>query len=282
MLDSVSEIKQIYSTDMRVPGQTDAWPDGAAAADPPTETAGIEIVAAFVRRAGRDGEPLDALLGEAARALGFRFFALAHHGDLSAQRRDRLLSTNYPESWRQRFIDDGLHRIDPVQRACRWMQVGFRWSRLDDLLHLTPGQRQILETSRRHGIGDGFTVPIHLPGERSASCSFAVAEDRAVPTDCLFSAQLLGQFAFEAARPLAARADPASSRPLSPRQRQAVRWMAAGHSDRSIASRLGLSEDTVTKYLNAARKRYGLARRTQLVAAALFDGEIGFDEILGR
>lgn len=220
---------------------------------------------------------LQALLIEAAARLGFSYVALADHGDLGARAPAALRLTNYPQDWQDRFIRDQLYRIDPVQQAARSRLMGFRWSRLGDLVDLTPQQSEVMDNSRRYGFGDGFTVPLHLPGQRAASCSFAVERGGAFPTAQLASAQLLGQAAFEAARAALGRRRPGPR--LSPRQRECVALLAAGLTDRGIARRLALSEETVTKYLNAARRRYGLGRRAQLVAAALRDGEIGFDDI---
>jgi len=166
-----------------------------------------------------------------------------------------------------------------VQCACRTQLVGFAWSELGALLRLVPRQRRILEESRRHGIGEGFTVPIHLPGERAASCSFATRVGCALPARNLMAAQLVGQFGFEVSRRIGRmRAAPVER--LSPRQRECVLLMAQGKSDWEIGRILDLSEETVTKYLNAARTRFDVARRTQLAIMALHDGEIGFDEVL--
>lgn len=56
--------------------------------------------------------------------------------------------------------------------------------------------------------------------------------------------------------------------------------MAQGKFDWEIGATPDLSEETVTKYLNAARARFGVARRAQLALAALSAGEIAYDEII--
>jgi DNA-binding CsgD family transcriptional regulator len=61
------------------------------------------------------------------------------------------------------------------------------------------------------------------------------------------------------------------------RERDCVTLLGAGLTDGEIGRRLALSEETVTKYLNAARRRNGFARRSQLIVAALRDGEIAAD-----
>ena len=43
---------------------------------------------------------------------------------------------------------------------------------------------------------------------------------------------------------------------------------------------LGLSRDTVHEYVEAARRRYGVRRRTQLVLRAVRDGHLNIDALL--
>lgn len=241
----------------------------------------MRVAAEFAAAGDRieSASELDNLLGAAAAALGFAFHALVHHGRLTDPHMPQLALLDYPESWQEQFDAEGYYRFDPVQCACRNQLVGFAWSELGSLLRLTPRQMRVLEQSRRHGISEGFTVPIHVPGERAASCSFATVGGAGLPAQNLMAAQLLGQFGFEIGRRIErGRASPRE--PLSPRQRECVLLMAQGKSDWEIARILDLSEETVTKYLNAARARFDVGRRTQLAIVALHDGEIGFEEVL--
>jgi len=57
-------------------------------------------------------------------------------------------------------------------------------------------------------------------------------------------------------------------------------WAARGKSDWEIARILGISHQTVIEHLRHARERYGVARRTLLAVHALFDGTIGFLDVL--
>jgi LuxR family quorum-sensing system transcriptional regulator CciR len=44
---------------------------------------------------------------------------------------------------------------------------------------------------------------------------------------------------------------------------------------------LGLTEGTVHKYLEAAKRRYGVSSRTELVVRALYDGHLSFADVMG-
>jgi LuxR family quorum-sensing system transcriptional regulator CciR len=43
---------------------------------------------------------------------------------------------------------------------------------------------------------------------------------------------------------------------------------------------LGLSPDTVHKYLESAKRRYGVSSRTELVVRALYDGQLSFNDVI--
>ncbi len=57
-----------------------------------------------------------------------------------------------------------------------------------------------------------------------------------------------------------------AARPLTPRQREILRMVAAGHTNTMIASQLGRSAATVRKHLENAFARLGASSRTEAVA----------------
>jgi LuxR family quorum-sensing system transcriptional regulator CciR len=243
----------------------------------------FDRVEAFVRDV-RDLTTEDELaqaLAEIVEELGFRYFALTHHVDV------RRTSTairihNYPEGWAQWFDDQSLGSSDPVHRASNLTSIGFPWSRLSELLALTDRDRQILELARKHGIGDGFTVPAHVPGESHGSCSFACAAGEPMAVEHLPLVQLVGAFAFEAARRMRRMRFSPGPVQLTDRQRECVMWAARGKTDWEIARLLGVSEATVGEHLRHAYERYGVGKRTLVAVHALFDGTIGFLDVLRR
>ena len=132
------------------------------------------------------------------------------------------------------------------------------------------------------GIGDGYTIPANVPGEMLGSFSFAVEAGRRFPREFELACQLIGAFAFEAARRLT---DPRGLSIhhlpiLTDRQRDCVLWAARGKTDWEIAQILGVSHETVIQHLKHARERYGVQKRALLAVRALFDGLISFSDIL--
>jgi len=221
-------------------------------------------------------------LGEISVELGFSYFALSQHADFRRSGQQALRLHNYPERWAEYYDDQGFGLSDPVHRASHITSVGFAWSRLPGMIELTSADREMLFRAEAQGIGDGFTVPAHVPGEVNGSCSFANPKGVAIRAEHLPLAQLVGAFAFEAARRLW-RLRPPYAAPLpklTDRQRECVLWVARGKSDWEISRILDVRHDTVVRHLKQARERYGVGKRTLLAVQALFDGSITFTDVL--
>lgn len=217
--------------------------------------------------------------------LGFQYFALTHHGDLGQAASPVIRLHNYPARWAEFYDVNKFGVSDPVHRASHMTSVGFRWSRMADMIALTPGDRRILGLGIEQGIGDGVTVPANVPGEARGSCSFVNESGKAIPEAILPIAQLVGTFAFERARlilsirtPLGTERKPV----LTDRQRDCILWAARGKSDWETGRLLHLSEETVALHIKQGCERYGVNKRTSLVIRALFDGTLTFTDILRR
>ena len=223
-------------------------------------------------------------LTNVTRELGFTYFALTHHVDIRRAPQPAIRLHNYPDDWVQYYDDNSLGVSDPVHRASHMTSVGFAWSEIPRLVALTPGDHEILSRGGAKGIGDGFTVPANVPGETHGSCSFANPAGTAIREEELPLAQLVGAFAFEAARRLWRVRSPglAPAPKLTDRQRECILWVARGKSDWEISRILGIEHETVIRHLKQARERYGVAKRTMLAVHALFDGSISFTDVMKR
>ena len=223
---------------------------------------------------------LSNLLDEVTRELGFDHFALLHHQSLVRARPGLLRFDNYPEGWEEELSGAGLIGADPVHLASGRTNIGFSWSELAHLVPLGPRQREVLDRSRRFGLGDGFTVPVNIPGEPGGSCSFAVRDGAELPGHRLLCAETIGAHAFRAARRIHDYPWKGKAPRLSRRERQCVRLVAAGKTDWEIGVILGISVETVHQYVKRARAAYDVVSRTQLVVCSLRDALISFDEAI--
>src|SRR5690606_13586856 len=220
---------------------------------------------------------LETALGAIAAELGFQYFALTHHIDIAAAGNSAIRLHNYPDRWADYYDAQALGVTDPVHRASHVTATGFCWSQISGMIPLTERDRRILRLACEQGIGDGFTVPAHVPGEARGSCSFASEAGRPIPRARLPIAQLAGLLAFEAARKFSigrGHVDPARSPRFIVRQRDCVLWVARGKGDWEIARILGISEETVALHVKQACARYGVNKRTLLAIRTLIDGTL--------
>ena len=228
-------------------------------------------------------EEIDHIMRRACAELGFEFFALTHHVDILTAR-SAIRVHNYPSQWADYYDRHAIGVSDPVHRASHRTSVGFLWSNIPHLIPLTANDRRLLERGREEGIGDGFTVPAHVPGEARGSVSFANRNGQPFATDKLALAQLVGNFAFEAARQVWRQDHPGllPTPVLTDRQRDCMLWAARGKGDWEISRILGVRQVTVAMHIKQARERYNVGKRTLVAIRALCEGTFTFDDIFDR
>lgn len=226
----------------------------------------------------RTAADLEDLLGEVCALLGCSFYALTHHVDFLGAPDAGVRLHNYPEDWVHWFDSQRLGIDDPVHRASRRTAAGFAWCDVPKIIQLRPADTAVLDRARRHGIGEGLTIPAHVPGDAHGSCSFAWSEGQAPEVRALSFAQSISAFAFEAARSLY-RGPVATAPRLTDRQRECLVWAARGKTDPQISRILGIRHGTVVEHMRNARRRYEAPTRARLAVRALFDGALHFGEI---
>jgi LuxR family quorum-sensing system transcriptional regulator CciR len=222
------------------------------------------------------------LLAEVVPKFGVDYFLMAHHVDFGRSAPGTVQISNYPREFIAEEREQGGWRHDPVFLACERTTTGFFWSQLGELVPLEPRFFERVEKVRLAGLGDGFAVPNHIPGEYSGSVQFAVNTDKSFPRHMASALQSLATYAFEAARQLARTYDGplVACAPLTDRQIECLLLVARGKSDTDIGQLLDLSPRTVNAYIEAAKRRYSVATRQQLLILALFNRQITFSEVL--
>jgi LuxR family quorum-sensing system transcriptional regulator CciR len=235
--------------------------------------------------AAHDLHRVACIVDDMAQILGFEYFALRHHA--KAPSHYLLHISNYPDSWKERFTLRTYLSDDPAVAACQNAIVGFLWSDIDRLITLNERQKAFLAESRNAGLGEGFTVPIHLPGECAGSCDFVTIPEKSISASMLPAAQYAGCLAFDTARRLARNgwkqsgSEPKQPVPrLSTRQLDCLVLAAQGKSDMDTGQLLGISNQTVHQHIETAKLRYGVATRTQLIVHALFDTQLAYEDVL--
>ncbi len=241
------------------------------------------IVQDFARsvRTVRDVVQLRTLMCEAVWALGFHHLLLQGAGGA-------VWLADLPAGWNAVAAPSG----DAVAAAASQSFAPFLWSDIPRLVALTRNQRDFLDGAVAAGIGAAVTVPVHRPrGANEAGsysifagcCSFLMKNGVPLPLGSLAAAHYVGALAFDAAEALRA-PGPQPAAPggphLTPRQRDCVVLVAQGKSDWEIGQVLGISESTVHKHIEDAKRRFGVSTRIQLVVRSLFDARLSFADVM--
>lgn len=223
---------------------------------------------------------LFALTEAATRELGFSKLALVHGLSFRYPDGNLIRLDNFGE-WAELFIERRYYQDDPALLACQRINTAFPWSIMRDLLPFTERQERVVREAQRHGLGNGYTLPIGVMGEPTGCCSFVTGRSKLPARERCRAASLIGAEAFCQARRLHGFPARTCFVPrLSRRKLECLRYLAIGKTDREIAIILGLSQATVRTYMTMLRRDFDVVSRAQLVAGALRFGFISFDDAI--
>jgi DNA-binding CsgD family transcriptional regulator len=249
----------------------------------PGEGSGLDLVSEVIGslRSAESNSDLISLVSAIARYMGFRYFALIHHADLRASSAGCVNLTCYPAAIEERLFTNRAYIRDPVMRGCIFADSAFVWSELPRLIKMDKADNRVLEIGAREGLNEGITVPYSRLGDRLGSCTFAGTSSPDRVPRFVGIAQMIGIFAFQAARRLlpGENSTPAARPRLHPRPRDCVVLAGRGYSNKQIARALTLTPRTVDGYLTEARRLFGAHDRTELVVSAVLAGEVGLHEL---
>lgn len=182
----------------------------------------------------------------------------------------------YSDAWRDRYLSSGYVRIDPVVLG------GIRGFHPVDGKRLdwsSKAAKQFQADAIAHGVGNqGMSIPIRGPHGQFAlftashNCSDEqwanFIED--VRSDLILLAHFFNNRVLE----LEPYALPTSTPQLSPRENEALTFLALGYSRAQIAQTLSISEHTLRVYVESARFKLGALNTTHAVAVAIAQGLI--------
>jgi LuxR family quorum-sensing system transcriptional regulator CciR len=237
---------------------------------------------ALASRNVRDIGQLRALLCDGVWALGFHHFLL--QGAMG-----QVWLADLPQEWAVASVPSS----DAVLVTAAQSYAPFLWSDISRLTAVTPAQSSFIDAAHAAGVGAAVTVPIHRARDAdqggsysvfAGCCSFMMKTGVPLPLSSLAAAHYVGALAFDVAENLRhAQSNGAPRGPhLTPRQRDCVVLVAQGKSDWEIGQVLGISESTVHKHIEDAKRRFSVSTRIQLVVRSLFDARLSFADVMSE
>jgi len=217
-------------------------------------------------------------LAKGARLMGFEYVTLVQHGGLPRLFEGALLVTNYPPAFVRSYLENHQYVFDPVFDVVEQLERPFTWDEIPRFVDMTEKQVALFDEARSFGLAYGATIPLHIPGEPGASCTFARARPIKPTPDLMTSLHVISAFAFNAALHLHHPRRRTSRPKLTRREAECTALVALGKTDWEIAKILGLGATTVKYFVSAAKQRYGVYKRSELVARALMDAQLMTNE----
>lgn len=177
----------------------------------------------------------------------------------------------YTHAWRAHYMAENYQAVDPVIRAASQGFHAFEWAHLD-----WSGKRAqtLAADASRFSLGNnGLTIPIHGPRAQFAHLTVTLEgnqEDWDLFKDRTGRALiLLGHFVNRKVLELCGYLDTSEEVSLSPRETDALKYLAMGISRARVADQLGISEHTLRVYIESARHKLGAANTTGAIAKAV-------------
>jgi len=182
----------------------------------------------------------------------------------------------YDPVWVQRYVEQDYLRIDPVIIGCFQRFHPVEWKRLD---WSGKQARAFQADAIAHGVGNqGFSIPIRGPNGQFAL--FTLSHDcgdadwarftQDHQRELILIAHYFNRKALEFERNRA----PEPARGLSPREIDALTFLAMGYARGQVADMLDISEHTLRAYIESARFKLGAMNTTHAVARAMAEGLI--------
>ncbi len=182
----------------------------------------------------------------------------------------------YSREWCIKYVVEDYIRVDPVVIGCFQRFHPVDWKRLD---WSSKAARAFQADSLAHGVGNqGFSVPIRGPAGQFAL--FSVSTDCDDATWAAFTLKqqrdliLIGHYFNQKALELAGKRAPEPTKSLSPRETDALTFLAMGYGRGQVADMLSISEHTLRAYIESARFKLGALNTVHAVARAVSEGLI--------
>lgn len=183
---------------------------------------------------------------------------------------------SYTPEWITHYFEQRFDAVDPVMQSAGTQFTPVNWAELN---WKERGPKQFFNEAYAAGIGNqGYTVPVHGPNGQFAvftinkTCN-GVTWERLL-SEHVSDFILLAHFTHQQALRLVGEEAVEQERPLSARERDAIRLLADGQSRAEAADKLGISENTFRVYIDSARHKLGALNVPHAIALAAFRGVI--------
>ncbi len=180
-----------------------------------------------------------------------------------------------PPSYTEHYRDAGYIYKDPIVSAMRRSMVAQSWSDVRESMDMNKSERFIIEEARDFGATDGLTIPV-VSASGCVGVFSPCGRDPNLSPRARAALDIVGVYAHQALRRFNIRQirQVKPHQPLTPREREVMRWVAIGKTNDEIGSILNIERATVKTLLSRAQEKLNASRRSYAVVQALRLGEL--------
>jgi len=203
--------------------------------------------------------------------LGFEYCSYVLRIPFPLSRPSVTWASTYPAHWLDHYFANNYLEIDPLILRTSQNVSPVVWK--DDLFESQPA---FWEEARAHGIRHGWALATHGKHMTTGMLSLARSHQMVTPSE-LAETEMQLVWLSHVIHGLIGTAEiqrlvPERDCELTAREREVLRWSAAGKTADAIGRILGISERTVTFHIASSLTKLNVANKTQAVAKALLLG----------
>jgi LuxR family quorum sensing-dependent transcriptional regulator len=209
-------------------------------------------------------------MSSALAQFGFSGFLVSTTPEPRAARQRQTFLDGWPNQFNQYYIEKEFYKDDPVVARCLSRDEPFEWSDAPFDRDRHPRAQEVMDAARSVGLKNGFAVPIFRGPGLIDTVTMGGDYDE-LDSGAKRAIHLVALYAHSKALSVGrtGEAPRLIRRALSPAEREALSWTAAGKTTWEISVILGVSEAAIAKRIKLATRKLGSANKTQAVVEAI-------------
>lgn len=221
-----------------------------------------------ISQAGRTSADVVRELAGVSRALGFEYCSYVLRLPIPVQKPAVVWASTYPQKWLDYYFSHDCLEIDPLLKRVAHDPMPVVWS--CDTFKTQPA---FWEEARAHNVRYGWAACTR--GTDCTTGMFSLARsDEALSSEELDTSEprlvWLAHLAHGAISSMELEKHrPKPTQELSTREREVLRWTAAGKTAGEVAAILGISERTINFHVTSALTKLNAVNKTQAVMTAM-------------
>lgn len=222
-----------------------------------------------------DAAVLAASFAQAIGVFGFGYCAGGAWAGAGAARVHRFYFNTWPQDWLEEYQANQYFADDPMLIETRRRTTPFLSSQMAETATFTSEGAKVVAAAAAYGWAEVMAVPIHGPFSYQGLVTMASLAPAPVSAVDIALLRAMALAVHERAQASVGFGQSTQSPvELSPREKDVMRWVAAGKTDAEIAIILGIAAATAHYHVERVKTRLDTRSRSEAVAMLVLAGSI--------